>query len=884
MKKVLFVILITAFCFAFYWSYERFNRDSIATVHPLKTIPSTANLILEINELTAFWHHFSETNIPWQALKNDANFSELDDFLNQFVDSLALFPNLESRLNSTPVCVGFFSQTEARADCLFSSNFSNQSLASAWNELLVLLHFKENNTSQYEGIEIKIWEQNDQKYYCAYTNEILHFSSSLPIIQSAILKSKKPNQFTDAFKKVYKTASKNQRVKILLQPNLLVKLANNNTSKLSSEWLLDQANIGNWTELDFQSSSNAFNLCGFTSVDSSSYFKSMANSEPIYNACLQGIPNYVSSFKWWGFQSYSTFLNEIHMSKNTLNDIHLMNSLLDKDIPSHVASWMDNQFASFLTQNQEVAIICRTNGSVDPVSKIHDYSVHDSADISYNGITIFQLNPDFKPSLLLKERYGSLNYSFSIEGFVYFTKSILSSKRIINAFQTNQVITEDAGFTDFFKDKFSEKSNFMYYCNLPFDDNGLFRFMHPSVIKAINENATAYKGFNRLGWQISGNENELVYHNLSVSCNSGNNHLLANNELWQVELDTILTRNPQLLKNHRTGTEEVLVQDAKNTIYLISSAGQVKWKKQIDDSIIGEIKQIDVYGNGKFQMLFNTKNKIYLLDINGQNVRGFPVNLPSFASNSLSVFDYQNNHDYRILIATKSGHVYNFDKAGNLVKGWEFQKSSSQIESPIQHFVIANKDFICFHDSSGQLYALDRRGKQRFPIKTKIPATALSNRQIVKGRSIGTTKCLYVDSTGSLVEQLFDGSSKKIKTDTSDSVIKYSTIDLENDGYTDYLISNESSLEVLGPDMSLVKYLQFNTKFTTSLKHLFFGQKDYFYLIENGELSVFNDVGELLSEFPKKSSYKPAISDMNKDGKIDLVFISGKKVVAQLLR
>ena len=80
MKKVLFVILLTTFGFAFLWSYERFNRDSIATVHPLKTIPSTANLILEINELTAFWHHFSETNIPWQALKNDPDFSELDDF------------------------------------------------------------------------------------------------------------------------------------------------------------------------------------------------------------------------------------------------------------------------------------------------------------------------------------------------------------------------------------------------------------------------------------------------------------------------------------------------------------------------------------------------------------------------------------------------------------------------------------------------------------------------------------------------------------------------------------------------------------------------------------------------------------------------------------
>ena len=114
MKKVLFVILLTTFGFAFLWSYERFNRDSIATVHPLKTIPSTANLILEINELTAFWHHFSETNIPWQALKNDPDFSELDDFLNQFVDSIALFPNLDSRLNSTPVCIGFLARQMLR--------------------------------------------------------------------------------------------------------------------------------------------------------------------------------------------------------------------------------------------------------------------------------------------------------------------------------------------------------------------------------------------------------------------------------------------------------------------------------------------------------------------------------------------------------------------------------------------------------------------------------------------------------------------------------------------------------------------------------------------------------------------------------------------------
>lgn len=884
MKKVLFLILITAFGFAFYWSYKKFNTNTVVSVHPLKTIPSTANVILEFNELSSFWNHFSETNIPWQALKNDSIFNEFDVFFNRFVDSLSQFSKLENRLNSTPVCMAFFGQMDKDIDYLFSSNFSDQSIAKEWDALLVKLNCHKGEATNYEGIEISSWEVNGEIYYCGYAKETLHFSSSLPIIQSAIIKSKSPHNFNPEFKKVYKTASKNQRVKILLQPNLLVKLADNNTSKLASAWLLEQPDIGNWTELDFESSSNAFNVCGFTAVDSNSYFNSMSDSKPIYNECLQGIPSYVSSFKWWGFRDYVTFLNETHMSQNAINEIQSMNSLLDEDIPKHVASWIDNQFASFRTYNKEVTIICRTNGRVDPKGKIHDYSISDSSEFSYNGTTIFKLKPDFKAHLLFKENPDSLNFSFTIGDFIYFTKSVLSSKRIINAFQNNQVITEDAGFSDFLTDKFSEKSNFMYYCNLPFDYNGLFRFMHPKLIQVINSNAAAYKGFNRLGWQISGNENELVYHNLSVSCNSGINHLLANNELWQLELDTTLTRHPQLLKNHRTGTEEVFVQDAINNIYLISSAGQVKWKKQIDDSIMGDIQQIDVYGNGKYQMLFNTINKIYLLDINGNNVSGFPVNLPSFASNSLSVFDYQKNHNYRILIPTKSGHLYNFDKSGNLVNGWEFEKASGPIKSPIKHFVIANKDFICFHDINGQLYALDRRGKQRFPINKKIPQSATTNRQIVKGRSISTTKCLYIDSSGSLVELLFDGSSKKIKTDTSGRAIKFTTIDLENDGYTDYLISNKSSLEVLGPDLALVKYLQFNGSTDATIKHIFFGQKDYFYSIENGELSLFNDVGELLSEFPKKSNYKPAISDMNKDGKIDLIFISDKKVSAQLLR
>jgi hypothetical protein len=882
MRKVLFVILLVAFGVALYWSNERFNNRTIVNTHPLTTIPSKATVIVEANAFSTFWNHFSETNIPWRSLKNDSNFKELNDFLTQFNIDLESYPALYDRINNTPICLAIFGQLTSGIDFLFTGNFSDPALMESWKKLLSKLNFTPTSTTFHEGFELTEWELDGEKYYCSYSSETVHFSSSLSILQSSVTISKSPEQLNRSMQKVYQTASNDQEIKLLIQPNLLAQLVNNCTSKLTNDWFLEHVKIGQWTELDFASNSNALNFFGFTGVDSTSYFQPISASTPIYNECLQAIPNYISSFKWWGFSDYQQFLTSKHMSEKALNSLHTMNGLLDRDLPAHVTSWIDNQFASFTTHANETGIVCRANGSVDPVGKIHDYSVADSTAKTYMGISIFHLNSDFKPQLLFKETTGEFNFCFSYNEYVYFTNNLLSCKKIINALNTNQVLSNDIGFSEFLADKFSDRSNFMYYCNLPFDKFGLYRFMSPEVIRAINEKSSAYKGFNRLGWQMAGNENDLVYHNISVSCNTGRNQVITNNDLWEVTLDSTLIRKPQLLKNHRTKTEEVLVQDAGNNIYIISAAGLVKWKKPIDGPIIGDVKQIDVYGNGKYQMLFNTINKIHLLDINGKSVKGFPVNLPSFASNSLSVFDYQKNHNYRILIGTAQGNVFNFDKTGKLVQGWEFKGEGSEVKSEVKRFVIGNKDYICFHDDNGKIYALDRRGRTRYDIKSSIPAHVGSKRYLVKGRSIGTSKCMYMDSSGTLVEMLFDGSSKTIKSDSNSQDVHFIPIDYEDDGYQDYLISKKNAMEVLGPDMSTQKYLQFNT--AAPSYHVHSANKDFFYSIQDGELSLFNDMGELLSEFPKKSAHPPAISDMNKDGKTDIVFTSGNSVIAQILR
>ena len=270
MRKALFVILLVAFGVALYWSNERFNTRTIVNTHPLTTIPSKATLIVEANAFSTFWNHFSETNIPWRSLKNDSNFKELNDFLTQFNIDLEGYPSLYDRLNNTPVCLAIFGQLTSGIDFLFTGNFSDPALMESWKKLLSKLNFTPTSTSFHEGFELTEWELDGEKYYCSYSSETVHFSSSLSILQSSVTISKSPEQLNRSMQKVYQTASNDQQIKLLIQPNLLAQLINNCTSKLTNDWFLEHVKIGQWTELDFASNSNALNFFGFTGVDSTS--------------------------------------------------------------------------------------------------------------------------------------------------------------------------------------------------------------------------------------------------------------------------------------------------------------------------------------------------------------------------------------------------------------------------------------------------------------------------------------------------------------------------------------------------------------------------------------------------------------------------------------
>ena len=167
---------------------------------------------------------------------------------------------------------------------------------------------------------------------------------------------------------------------------------------------------------------------------------------------------------------------------------------------------------------------------------------------------------------------------------------------------------------------------------------------------------------------------------------------------------------PIIVKNYITNKNEVLAQDSKNTIFLINDNGQIEWSKKIDGKIIGEITQIDSYKNGRLQYVFATNKSLNLIDRKGRDVGKFPLKFNDNITQPLSVFDYDKNKNYRLLI-TQKNELFMFDSKGNRVKGFDYSGESRIITQP-RHYRISNKDIIVFK-TSDNLSILNRRGKIR---------------------------------------------------------------------------------------------------------------------------------------------------------------------------
>lgn len=175
---------------------------------------------------------------------------------------------------------------------------------------------------------------------------------------------------------------------------------------------------------------------------------------------------------------------------------------------------------------------------------------------------------------------------------------------------------------------------------------------------------------------------------------------------------------------------------------LYASGKQIK-VPDVEGKPLSKINCIDLFDNGELHFMFTTKDKLYLINQNGQSPSGFPVDLESTPTADPYFYRWKGGSYFLVPIGKE---LYHFNgKGGEL----NVVKSKYEINAPLVVWASQSKLFAGYSNASNfTMYDLDRRQVYReFDIPNESVYLKFPNEVIHYGIDGG--KLLKVDQKGS---------------------------------------------------------------------------------------------------------------------------------------
>ena len=540
-------------------------------------------------------------------------------------------------------------------------------------------------------------------------------------------------------------------------------------------------------------------------------------------------PKNTTSLKSYNFKNQNNYLKKV--SKDEVEE-NRFSIILNNNSIEITELKLDNEQV-FIFRLDEIKLFKDYLINKNTISTKHrGFEIYNNTDLDINPFISFA-NFNNKEKILLFKDY------------LVFSNNEKTLKQFINDNLNKNTLKSNSSFNRLF----SSISSFNTLNNNYFSGSNYNFFNELNLLNSKND-------FTENSFQLV-QDNGIIHFNAVISKETKEDENLKISKLFDVEIDEEIIMYPHFVKNHVTKNLDIVVQDAKNNLYLISKDGKVIWKKKINQPILGQISQIDIYKNGRLQLIFNTKNKIYVLDRNGNNVKQFPKTFNDPITQPLAVFDYDNNKNYRLLV-TQGSELLMYDKNGKKVSGFKYKKSSNNITSKPKHFRILNKDFIVFKIGN-KMKILNRKGRERINVNDDIN---FSNQNVFEynDKLISTTtdqKLVQIDVNG-----VIDLSSLK-------------NLSLNSDG-SNLVVLNENSIKL----SSNVASIPFGNYGSPQLSNINKNLLITLYDKQNKKSYLFNKNLILDTSFPVYSLIPMEIGDMNRDKKVELIISNKNKFIS----
>ena len=575
---------------------------------------------------------------------------------------------------------------------------------------------------------------------------------------------------------------------------------------------------------------NVFNdkilLNGLSYVDDSTKI-----SNNIFNGLISSklknyeiVPKNVSRLKSFNLSSYSNY------KKNSkLEDLKedRLSSIINENLIEY-SELILNEDQLFIIRLKDIQLFKDYLSENNNIKSTHrNFNIYDNTFLDYK-LTNSVIKYNYKKKILVFKNH------------IVFSDNETTLIEFINENLKGNTLQEDSSFNN----SLTEISSFNTLNNNYFTNSDYNFFKELNILNSKND-------FTENSFQLV-QDNEIIHFNAIISKAKASKNNLKISKQFEVEIDEEILMNPHFIKNYATKKLDIVVQDKKNNLYLISNKGSVVWKRKIGQPILGKISQIDLYKNGRLQLIFNTKNKVFVLDRNGKEVKPFPKSFNDDITQPISIFDYDKNKNYRILV-TQGKELLLYDKNGKKVNGFKYSRSNSKITSSPKHFRILNKDFIVFKTGK-KLKILNRRGRERIKLKDEV---VLSNENIFKLDN----KLITITNDQKLVEIDISG------TVSLSNLLNSKNLKLNTDNYNNIIILDENKMRLNSSYVDL-PFSNYNTpKLAKINNNLFVSLFDS----QNNKSYLFNKNLQPNSSFPIYSLIPTEFGDMNNDKKIHVI-------------
>ncbi|MCF8275862.1 MAG: DUF3352 domain-containing protein [Flavobacteriales bacterium] len=886
MKKLFIVLIILGTAGVGGWLYWNSLQKAETSSDPVDAIPLSAAVVISYPDLAAAWEKFQSQDYA----KVLGSVEQFEGFFtrNSRLDSvLRLDPEVHALLAGGTLWSSYHSKNDSLLvfyALQSKDGNSKNALELLKNAFSSTSTITEQQLGERSVFKIVFTDPYDV-LFCSNSNGLVLASSDLQLLQESFSQLENGRSLREdlGFSNALEATGKNVEANVFIN---YAKLPEYLSRILKPDLVSDRsmiADFASWTVLDANVKSEGLTFNGFSYVsDSLPQFLSLfLNQQPQTISFPEILPSNTATFLFFGIEDaisfssdYRELLNRFGKLKAIDGKLDSLNTLYGVDIEQNLLAWIGHSFGFCALEPQ--AMVAGSNRflvfdsrSADLASKLlSDLGEALSSKNGIEAVTVDQNGVDIRQLALngiLKDMFGDVFDGYENPFYMVLDKHVVfgstpeSLTQYLTYIQADRTLAKELSFSRFSENLGSSFNVFSYH-QLSRSKSMLHSYLSKEANSIMDKNSALSTSFEAVGTQLS-TTGKSFYSNVFLKYNPDWKN--TKESVWEAEMSGKAQIPPVFVTNHVSGEQEILVQDETNALYLFNMMGQQLFKVEISEPIESRPVQVDALKNGKLQYIFNTKNFIHLIDRDGNSVDGFPLELDSPAETELAVFDYDKNNDYRLLIACKNKHIYNFDIKGKPVSGWKHTRSTDPTVQPFKHLLVSGKDYLITGETSGKIHLLDRGGKNRVKVEKRVEPSVHNHLQVFKSSEVAFTGAYITDVQGKIYRIALDGDVQPMDLGKYSPEHYFFVCDLDKDGGPEFVFSDLNVLHVFNYKKQKVFEQRIDPTATAPFI-IDLGDQGagigYCYK-DPQQLVLFNPKGQMVEGFPLSGNSKFAVSN-----------------------